>query len=300
MARPLRIDFPGARHHVLNRGARRAPIFATDEACNQFVGVVAATVERFEINLHGYALMPNHYHLMVESCRGNLSAAMKYFGGRVTQLLNLGGHDGPVFRGRFTNCLVSDDAYWQHLLLYLHLNPVKAGLVRTADDALWTSHRAYSGLSPTPSWLTVAELLEAYGTRAAYRIAMNEMRIGARQAPEGFDPARLWTPPDSKPAVRAARLSTRNTADAIADVSRVTGVPAEVLLRPPRGPRRHLPATDLAAWWLTRSAEITQADAGELLGGRCATTVSRRVQRTRSSRDPRLLRWRLELDDGSA
>ena len=100
MARPIRIDFPGAFHHVMNRSSKGTKVFGNDELCSFFLDVLGETAERFDIRVHGYALMPNHYHLLVESVYGNLSRAMSHLNGRFTQLANSERRkDGSVFRG---------------------------------------------------------------------------------------------------------------------------------------------------------------------------------------------------------
>lgn len=85
MPRPPRIDFSGAHHHVMNRGARLQTIFFDDESCAVFLDLVGEAVERYGIKVHGYALMAVHFHLMVESVRGNLSEAMKLISARYVQ-----------------------------------------------------------------------------------------------------------------------------------------------------------------------------------------------------------------------
>jgi len=101
-ARRKRVDYPGAWHHVMNRGARRAPIFAEESDCGELLRAVGETVARFGVEVHAYALMPNHYHLLVRSMVGNLSRAMRHLNGVYTQRINSAhGWDGPVFRGRF-------------------------------------------------------------------------------------------------------------------------------------------------------------------------------------------------------
>ena len=85
--------------------------------------------------------MPNHFHLMVESVYGNLSDAMKLLSARHVQEMNRRpGWDGSLFRGRFHSKVVYEDAHWQHLLAYVHLNPVEARLAMTPTQYQWTSH----------------------------------------------------------------------------------------------------------------------------------------------------------------
>src|SRR5688572_1964032 len=110
MPRTPRIDFPGVRHHVMNRGARRAPIFVNDLTCGAFLDVLGELPERFGVVVHAYALMPNHFHLLLETPRGNLSRAMKHLEGVYSQRLNATYEwDGPLFRGRFRNEVVEDE-----------------------------------------------------------------------------------------------------------------------------------------------------------------------------------------------
>jgi len=113
MPRPLRIDFPGARQHVMNRGLRRGPVFVDDGCCGEFTGLLEEAVDRFGILVHAFALMPTHYHLLVESVHGNLSLALAFVSSTFSRNLNNRFHwDGSVFRGRFHNRVVSDPKHW--------------------------------------------------------------------------------------------------------------------------------------------------------------------------------------------
>ena len=114
----------------MNRGARREPAFTDADHCIVFLDLLGEVVRRFELEVHAYALMPNHFHLLVRSVRGNLSRCMQQLLGRYTQALNLKhGWAGPVFRGRFKNQVVSESEHLQIVVPYIHLNPVQAGLV---------------------------------------------------------------------------------------------------------------------------------------------------------------------------
>jgi putative transposase len=117
MVRPLRIDFPGAKHHVMNRGNRRGPVFIDDWCCVTFSDVLDSAVDRFEIVIHAFALLGNHYHLLVESVHGNLSPAMAFIGSTFSRKMNDRFHwDGSVFRGRYHNRVVSGTDHWLYLL----------------------------------------------------------------------------------------------------------------------------------------------------------------------------------------
>jgi putative transposase len=170
------------------RGARMAPVFRADAHCELFLALLSELPARFDMRVHGYALMPNHFHLMLESGRGCLSRAMSYLLSRYTVQVNkLHEWDGPLFRGRFHNRLVHRDEHWLHLLAYLHLNPVRARLAMKPAQATWTSHRFYAGLETPPSWLSIAELSEMYEAVGGYEHYLAEERANRGDRPDGFD-----------------------------------------------------------------------------------------------------------------
>jgi REP element-mobilizing transposase RayT len=172
----------------MGRGARKAPIFRNDADCELFLTLVSELPARFDIAVHGYALMPNHFHLMLESRRGEISRAMAYLLSRYTVRVNaMHEWDGPLFRGRFHNRLVYRDEHWLHLLAYIHLNPVRARLVMKPDQARWTSHRFYAGRKPPPPWLTTGELREMFEALGGYSKYLAEARANRGDPPDGFD-----------------------------------------------------------------------------------------------------------------
>ena len=170
MARPLRIQFAGALYHVTSRGNARAPIFLGDSDRHLFLDVLGATIERSHWLCHAYCLMTNHYHLVVETPRPNLSRGMRQLNGLYTQRFNRR-HErvGHILQGRFTGILVEREAHLLELARYVVLNPVRAGMVRTAEDYRWSSLRAALGMAPTPRWLTHRALLTELGSRTRYR-----------------------------------------------------------------------------------------------------------------------------------
>lgn len=290
--RPPRIDFPGARHHVMNRGARKAPIFTDTRSRELFLEVLSELPGRFGVGIHSYALMPNHYHLMLESRTGGLSRAMRHLGGTYTRRLNRHhAWDGPLFRGRFHSRLVDTDSYWRHLLLYVHLNPVRAGLTPPSVGE-WTSHRAYIGATPCPPWLTTADLLQHYG-RSGYLDAYEALCDNRSAAPAGFDPDRLWAPNAAGTTVDIPP-SAHTVQSGFDELCAVTGMTPEEILSVPKGPRPNK-ANWLAAWWWSRSG----IDHGQIKRAMLTTHSSvslkiRRVEERRAS-DPDLKRWSEQL-----
>lgn len=281
----------------MNRGARRRAVFQTDDICALFLGVVGEAARLYGVRVHGYALMPNHYHLMVETPRGNLSDFMRQVGGVFSQRLNrLGGWDGPVFRGRFRNRVVESDAYWMHLLAYLHLNPVKAHLTPRPEDCPWTSHAAYVGLSKPPEWLVCEELTAIFGGTAAVDAYVRNVHIGRREAPEGFDAERLWRASSTEQAPLPEAPRPRSADEALADVARVTGVPVGSLHERARTPLGN-PVSWLAAWWLCRVTDLTQAQVAGLLGvSRPRVSQIRNQLSKRARTDAEVDRWMRALE----
>ncbi len=166
MARPLRLDYPGAWHHVINRGAARQAIFNTDEQRAYFLSLLAATHERFNAEWHAYCLMSNHYHLLLRTPEGNLQRIMRHLGGLYTQFYNCTeGRDGPLMRGRYRAVLVDAESHWLELSRYIHRNPQTAGIVRDLADYPWSSYPAYIGRIEAPPWLKTAYILGAVGTK---------------------------------------------------------------------------------------------------------------------------------------
>src|SRR5438105_9383616 len=107
MARPLRIEYENAWYHVMNRGARSQSIFKNDSHRELFLALLQEIQQRFEVELHAYCLMSNHYHLLIRTPRANLGRAMRHLDGVYTQLYNKSLFiDGPLFRGRYKSCLI--------------------------------------------------------------------------------------------------------------------------------------------------------------------------------------------------
>lgn len=159
MARPLRIEFPGAVYHVTSRGNRREPIFADDTDRATLLQTVGDAAERFDASLPAYCLMGNHYHFVLHTRQANLSRLMRHVNGVYTQSFNRRhGKVGHLFQGRFKAIVVDTDAYLLAVCRYVELNPVRAQLADDPAAWRWSSCRAHLGLAEAPAWLDSAAL----------------------------------------------------------------------------------------------------------------------------------------------
>ena len=164
MARPLRIEYPGAIYHVTSRGNARLPIYQDYRDRLSFLSVLKDVVERYQWRCHAYCLMENHYHLLVETPEGNLSKGMRQLNGVYTQRFNRRhGKVGHVFQGRFKAILVDRDAYLLELCRYVVLNPVRAATVVSPERYRWSSYRATAGFERAPLFLTRDWILAQFG-----------------------------------------------------------------------------------------------------------------------------------------
>ena len=165
MARPLRIEYPGAVYHITSRGNARMPIFEDDQDRKHFLSVLADNVERFDWVCHAYCLMKNHYHLLIETPDGNLSRGMRQLNGVYTQWFNRAhGRVGHLFQGRYKAVLVEKETYLLELIRYIVLNPVRAGIVKNPWDYEWSSYNAAVGRIDCPEFLHTDWLLSNFGT----------------------------------------------------------------------------------------------------------------------------------------
>lgn len=164
MARPLRIEYPGAVYHVTSRGNARKKIFRDDQDKENFIETLSSVVKRYNWLCHAYCLMDNHYHLMIETQDANLSKGMRQLNGVYTQRYNRRhGKPGHIFQGRFKAVLAQKDSYLLELSRYVILNPVRAKIVEAPNDWEWSSYPATAGLKTAPDYLTVDWLLQQFG-----------------------------------------------------------------------------------------------------------------------------------------
>jgi len=190
MARKLRVQYPGAIYHLMNRGDRREPIFKDDADRQRFLETLGQACGKTGWQVHAYCLMLNHFHLVVETPQANLVAGMKWFLGTYTSRFNrrhkLFGH---LFSGRYKSLVVdgSDTGYLQTVCAYVHLNPVRARLLspeQPLQQYRWSSYPEYlQRAGQRPPWLRVDRVLGELGIqrddaagRRRFAEAMEERR----------------------------------------------------------------------------------------------------------------------------
>ncbi|HUU02680.1 MAG TPA: transposase [Myxococcota bacterium] len=264
----------------MHRGARRAPIFKVQDDCTDFLDIAGETVDRFGLEVHAYSLMPNHCHLLIRSVAGNLSQGMQYLNGTYTLLLNRRHRwDGPVFRGRFHSQLVEDEEHLRVLIAYIHLNPLRALLIRRLSDEAWTSHRAYLGKEPVPEWLSTKVFLDLLGGPKKLHDFVLSFHRCVIEYPEDFNPetglfhkkglAVISGVPKrvegkKKREVVSRHHRQRPVMEVLAEICNLTGATEEELKMKQNGPGAN-PSRRFAVWALNRSAVISQHGIGKLL-----------------------------------
>ena len=154
MSRPLRIQYPDAWYHVMNRGRRGETIFSEKEDYSGFIDLLKEVVDVYNVRIGAYCLISNHYHLLIQTPDANLSRCMRHLNGVYTQRFNQTHQcDGQLFRGRYKSILLDADSYLLELVRYIHRNPLEAGLVEEVNKYPWSSHKGYLSDSKKWNWL---------------------------------------------------------------------------------------------------------------------------------------------------
>jgi REP element-mobilizing transposase RayT len=164
MARPLRIEYEGAFYHVYSRGERKENIFFSNHDRIKFLDKLTEAIDKFNLLIHCYALMSNHYHMLIETPDGNLSKSMhqintsyaNWFKSKYKII-------GSVFHSRYKAILVEKDSYLITLGAYIHLNPVRAGLVSVPEQYNWTSFNSYININKEVPWIYTTDTLNLFG-----------------------------------------------------------------------------------------------------------------------------------------
>ena len=167
MARKPRIHLPGGLYHVIFRGNRGQDVFLTDADYCRFYLLLQEGTFRFGYRVHAFCLMTNHIHIALQVGDIPLSRGMQNLSFRYTRWINWREkRTGHLFQGRYKAVLVDGDSYLLEMVRYIHLNPVRAGMVTRPDEYPWSGHRAYLGKETLP-WLTTDWTLAQFGKSAA-------------------------------------------------------------------------------------------------------------------------------------
>lgn len=165
MGRKPRIHLPGGLYHVIFRGNGGQDVFLAAADRYRFYLLLQEGTHRFGYKIHAFCLMTNHIHLAVQIADIPLSRGMQNLSFRYTRWINCREkRTGHLFQGRYKAVLVDGDSYLLELVRYIHLNPVRAGMVTNPEEFPWSSHRAYLGMETFP-WLTTEWMLAQFGER---------------------------------------------------------------------------------------------------------------------------------------
>jgi putative transposase len=279
MGRPPRLHLPRAFFHVTQRGNNRRPIFLDDQDRRRYLGVLVRAMEDGEERLHGYCLMSNHTHLLIQAGARPISLLMQRLGTAHARCFNdRWVRSGHLFQGRFHASFVPADPRLLVVLRYVHLNPVRAGLVEDPSHHFWSSHRAYLGYE-APSWLCTRDILgllhhDETRARLAYSALMGQQDEAVPElACEGD------APPTDAPVLDHGRgIGDRiPVEEVLREVARESGLSVDEI-RGGRGGHR-LAAARYAVAFLARSfSRSSSAELARLLG-RDATTLHNGVTR---------------------
>ena len=177
MARPLRIEYEGALYHITARGNERGKLFLNEGDCAKFMERLRQSLVRYEVVLHAYVLMGNHYHLIAETRRANLGRWMHWLSTAYTVYFNWRHHrSGHLFQGRYKSIVVDKKGYLLTLSRYLHLNPVRGRVLgqgtpverrKRLREWRWSSYGPYSGLTKPEPWIGEERILGELGAVGA-------------------------------------------------------------------------------------------------------------------------------------
>jgi REP element-mobilizing transposase RayT len=164
MSRPLRIEYAGAFYHVTSRGNERKAVYRSTPDREKFLFYLESATERYRAVIHVYCLMNNHYHLLLETPLGNLSQIMHHINGAYTTYFNTKHtRSGHLFQGRYKATLIDADEYASEVSRYIHLNPVRTGLVEIPEEYRWSSFQYYLFKREAPRWLNRDLVLGYFG-----------------------------------------------------------------------------------------------------------------------------------------
>ena len=164
MPRKPRPSYPDTYYHVIARGNARQDVFLTDGDRKRFLSLLKKYSTLLEVRALVWCLMTNHVHLLLHTKHANLSVFMQRLLTAYSMAFNLKNHRvGHLFQGRFKSLVVDADEYLVELSRYIHLNPVRAGLVAAPDEWRWSSLLAHAGFAPREDPTDTGEILSRFG-----------------------------------------------------------------------------------------------------------------------------------------
>jgi len=170
MGRPLRIEYPGAVYHIISRGNERRKIFLNDEDRLKFLDMLADYHDRLGILIHCFVLMDNHYHIVMETPKGNLLKVMHGLNSGYTGYFNRKyNRTGHLFQGRYTAVIVDKENYLLELSRYVLLNPVRAGITEKPEEYAWSSYAGYIKANRSKPWIEYSSILGMSGEEKVSR-----------------------------------------------------------------------------------------------------------------------------------
>ncbi len=165
MARPLRIQYPGAMYHIISRGIGRMTIFHNEKDWKKFIQFMERVIQQHNWICHAYCLMGTHYHIFLETPDANMIVGMKYLNQLYSQFYNWKYRRvGPVLQGRYKSWLVEREEKFLDNCRYIVNNPVDAEMVEHPSEWPWSSFRATRGIEKTPGYLETDFLLRHFSS----------------------------------------------------------------------------------------------------------------------------------------
>lgn len=164
MARQLRIELAGGLYHVFTRGNEKKRIFRIGGDRDRFLSLLARAYEKYACVLYSYSLLPNHFHLLIETKKKNLSRVMHFINASYSIYFNRRHKRiGHLFQGRYKAIIVQKESYLLELSRYIHTNVDRAGFEGKINDRRWTSYCFYSGCCEKPVWLCTEWIIDRFG-----------------------------------------------------------------------------------------------------------------------------------------
>jgi REP element-mobilizing transposase RayT len=296
MARPLRVEYPGAVYHVINRGNAGENLFKSNKDREKFLEYLEGAVERFALKIHSYCLMSNHFHVLLETLQPNLSRAIQWVNVRYAGYFNSKyQRNGHLFQGRFKSILVDADEYLKELSRYIHLNPVQAKIVAHPADYQWSSYPAFIGIVKPPEWMETSWLLSQFGSKrkraiSNYRDFVEKVDIEGLENPtKDLSSGFILGTPDFVTWVKETFLSSRSDENEIPQLRQLKSRPnleniieavcsefnceQEAILQ--KGRKRNL-ARDVAIYLARESTGETGKRLGEYFGNISGAAITTR------------------------